>query len=128
MYIGPTTPKVFTRRQRPIIPIGGKGRTVILMAKPSKPFTLESIGKEAGEWAFNNYAYKDLTLKEWADKIASGEYVTNEQFCNAVNDFFNEFKENGADEETLAKCIFIGLAFSNLEIRLFESRDGDTNE
>lgn len=103
-------------------------RTVTLMAKPSKPYTLESIGKEAGEWAFNNCAYKGLTLKEWADKIVSGEYVTREQFCCAVNDFFNEFEENGADEETLAKCIFVNLAFNNLERRLFESRDGDSDD
>lgn len=102
-------------------------RTVTLMAKPSKSYTLESIGKEAGEWAFNNCAYKGLTLKEWADKIASGEYVTHEQFCCAVNDFFYEFEENGANEETLAKRIFISLAFSNLERRLFGSGGGDTN-
>ena len=64
----------------------------------------------------------------WIDDAPTIEYVTHEQFCNAVNDFFNEFKENGADEETLAKCIFIGLAFSNLERRLFLSKDGGTNE
>ena len=59
------------------------------MAKLSKPYTLESIGKEAGEWAFNNCAYKGLTLKEWADKIASGEYEFIIEGKKMENSIFN---------------------------------------
>lgn len=64
----------------------------------------------------------------WISNAPTIEYVTHEQFRNAVNDFFDELEENGVDEETLEKWIFIGLAFSNLERRLFLSKDGDTNE
>ena len=56
------------------------------------------------------------------------EAITRKDYHSMTERFFDEFKENGADEETLAKCIFIGLAFGKLELMLFGSKDGDSDE
>ena len=36
--------------------------------------TLEELGRQGGEWALNEFEYKGLTIKQWADKITAGEY------------------------------------------------------
>ena len=59
------------------------------------------------------------------DGLPTIEAITREQYHEMTEKFFDEFVDNSADEETVAKCIFIGLAFGNLELRLFGSRDGD---
>ena len=33
--------------------------------------TLEEFGRQAGEWALDEFEYKGLTIREWADKITS---------------------------------------------------------
>lgn len=35
---------------------------------------LEEFGKRAAEWALDELEYKGLTIRQWADKITSGEY------------------------------------------------------
>lgn len=95
------------------------------MEMPKFEIELNAVVDMAMKQVLDGTTANGITIREWIDKISSGEYVTRDQFCCAVNDFFNEFKENGADEETLAKCTFIGLAFSNLERRIFGSRDGE---
>ena len=35
--------------------------------------TLEEFGRQAGEWALDEFEYKGLTIREWADKITSLE-------------------------------------------------------
>lgn len=57
----------------------------------------------------------DMCIK----KEPTVEAITREQYHSMTERFFDEFKENGADEETLARCIFIGLAFGKLELMLF---------
>ena len=46
------------------------------MAKIKNTMTvsLEEFGKKAGEYALNEFEYKGLTVRQWADKITSGEY------------------------------------------------------
>lgn len=46
------------------------------MAKIKKTMTvsLEEFGKKAGEYALDEFEYKGLTIRQWADKITSGEY------------------------------------------------------
>lgn len=51
------------------------------------------------------------------------EAVTRERYHNMTERFFDEFVDNGANEETVAKCMFIGLAFGKLELMLFESEE-----
>lgn len=36
--------------------------------------TLEEFGRQAGEWALDEFEYKGHTIREWADKITTGEY------------------------------------------------------
>jgi hypothetical protein len=36
--------------------------------------SLEEFGKKAGEYALDEYEYNGLTIRQWADKITSGEY------------------------------------------------------
>lgn len=36
--------------------------------------TLEELGKQGGEWALDVFEYKGLTIRQWADKITTGEY------------------------------------------------------
>jgi DNA-directed RNA polymerase subunit RPC12/RpoP len=36
--------------------------------------TLEELGRQGGEWAINEFEYKGLTIRQWADKITAGEY------------------------------------------------------
>lgn len=47
-----------------------------MMAKIKRTMTvsLEEFGKKAGEYALDEYEYKGLTIRQWADKITSGEY------------------------------------------------------
>ena len=55
------------------------------------------------------------------------EAITREQYHDMTERFFDEFVDNGANEETVAKCMFIGLAFGKLELMLFgENKDGDS--
>lgn len=44
-----------------------------IMAELKFP-TLEELGKQGGEWALNEFEYKGLTIRQWADKITAGEY------------------------------------------------------
>lgn len=46
------------------------------MAKIKNTMTvsLEEFGKKAGEYALDEFEYKGLTIRQWADKITSGEY------------------------------------------------------
>lgn len=46
------------------------------MAKIKNKMTvsLEKFGKKAGEYALDEFEYKGLTIRQWADKITSGEY------------------------------------------------------
>lgn len=64
-------------------------------------------------------------IADTIDSMPTIEAITREQYHDMTERFFDEFEENGADEETLAKCIFIGLAFGKLELMLFGSKDGD---
>lgn len=46
------------------------------MAKIKRTMTvsLEEFGKKAGEYALDEFEYNGLTIRQWADKITSGEY------------------------------------------------------
>lgn len=44
------------------------------MAKSEMTISLEEFGKKAGEYALDEFEYKGLTIRQWANKIASGEY------------------------------------------------------
>lgn len=67
------------------------------------------------------------TIKAEPDKADVFEAITREQYHDITERFFDEFVDNGANEETVAKCMFIGLAFGKLELMLFgENEDGDT--
>ena len=46
------------------------------MAKIKETMTvsLEEFGKKAGEYALDEFEYKGMTIRQWADKITSGEY------------------------------------------------------
>lgn len=59
-------------------------------------------------------------------EMSTVEAITREQYHDMTERFFDEFVDNGANEETLARCIFIGLAFGKLELMLFGSEDGDS--
>ena len=45
--------------------------------------------------------------------------IDREQFRRAADQFFDEFDEGDANEETVLKCMLIGLAFCKLELMLF---------
>lgn len=49
---------------------------VTMMAKIKRTMTvsLEEFGKKAGEYALDEFEYNGLTIRQWADKITSGEY------------------------------------------------------
>lgn len=51
--------------------------------------------------------------------------IDREQFRRAADQFFDELVDNGADEETVLKCMFIGLAFGKLELMLFGGEGHD---
>ena len=68
----------------------------------------------------------EVTARELIDEQPTIEAITREQYHNMTEQFFDEFVDNGADEETVAKCMFIGLAFGKLELMLFGSEDGDS--
>lgn len=36
--------------------------------------TLEEFGRQGSEWALDVFEYKGHTIREWADKITTGEY------------------------------------------------------
>lgn len=42
--------------------------------KTTMTVSLEEFGKKAGEYALDEYEYNGLTIRQWADKITSGEY------------------------------------------------------
>lgn len=42
--------------------------------KNTMTVSLEEFGKKAGEYALDEYEYNGLTIRQWADKITSGEY------------------------------------------------------
>lgn len=42
--------------------------------KTTMTVSLKEFGKKAGEYAINEYEYNGLTIRQWADKITSGEY------------------------------------------------------
>jgi hypothetical protein len=49
--------------------------------------------KEVAEQALDEYAYKGLTIRQWADKITAGEYqpvkhARWEQCCNLMGEYF----------------------------------------
>lgn len=46
------------------------------MAKIETTMTvsLEEFGKKVGEYALDEFEYKGLTIRQWADKVTSGEY------------------------------------------------------
>ena len=52
-----------------------------MMAKIKETMTvsLEEFGKKAGEYALDEFEYKGLTIRQWADKITGGEYQPVEQ-------------------------------------------------
>jgi hypothetical protein len=54
--------------------------------------SLEEFGKKAGEYALNEFEYKGFTIKQWADKITSGEYQPVEWV--SVKDRLPELFEN----------------------------------
>ena len=61
------------------------------------------------------------------DDAPTIEAITREQYHDMTERFFGEFVDNGADAVTVAKCMFIGLAFGKLELMLFGgNEDGDT--
>ena len=77
-----------------------------------------------GENEFCRGMRKALRIIEDAPAV---EAITREQYHDMTERFFDEFVDNGANEETVAKCMFIGLAFGKLELMLFgENEDGDT--
>ena len=41
---------------------------------PTIKVSLEEFGRKAGEYALDEFEYKGMTIREWADKITSGEY------------------------------------------------------
>lgn len=61
------------------------------------------------------------------DEQPTIEAVTREQYHDMTERFFDEFVDNGADAVTVAKCMFIGVAFGKLELMLFES-EGNKDE
>lgn len=42
--------------------------------KRTMTVSLEEFGKKAGEYALDEFEYNGLTIRQWADKITSGEY------------------------------------------------------
>lgn len=42
--------------------------------KTTMTVSLEEFGKKAGEYALDEYEYNGMTIRQWADKITSGEY------------------------------------------------------
>lgn len=36
--------------------------------------TLEEIGRQGAKWALDVFEYKGLTIRQWVDKITTGEY------------------------------------------------------
>lgn len=67
---------------------------------------------------------------QWVSQGADvSKAITREQYHDMTERFFDEFVDNGADEETVAKCMFIGLAFGKLELMLFgENEDGGSDD
>ena len=60
--------------------------------------TLEEFGMQAGEWALDEFEYKGHTIREWADKITSGEYQpVKHAWWNGVGKVFS-------DEWTCSNC------------------------
>ena len=51
--------------------------------------------------------------------------IDREQFRRAADQFFDEFDEGDANEETVLKCMLIGLAFGKLELMLFGGEGHD---
>lgn len=48
--------------------------TAMAKIKNTMTVSLEEFGKKAGEYALDEFEYKGLTIRQWADKITSGEY------------------------------------------------------
>lgn len=56
--------------------------------------TLEEFGRQAGEWALDEFEYKGHTIREWVDKITTGEYQPVLNCC---------FESRGVKEEHLGQ-------------------------
>ena len=62
------------------------------------------------------------------DNQPTVEAITREQYHDMTERFFDEFVDNSANEETIAKLMFIRLAFGKLELMLFgENENGDSD-
>lgn len=57
--------------------------------------SLEEFGKKAAEFALDEITYNDLTIRQWADKIASGEFQPVRHGL---------WKDNGEDKWICSAC------------------------
>lgn len=86
------------------------------MAKIKNTMTvsLEEFGKKAGEYALDEFEYKGLTIRQWADKITSGEYqlVKHGRWIRKHNSFPQRYfctECGGGDVGRFAFCHHCGV-------------------
>jgi hypothetical protein len=81
-----------------------------MMAKIKNTMTvsLEEFGKKAGEYALDEFEYKGLTIRQWADKITAGEYRLIKR-CEWI--YQGRCDEEGRNIYCCSEC--------NFEVRVF---------
>lgn len=70
--------------------------------------SLEEFGKKAAEYALDEITYNDLTIREWIEKIASGEFAEQRHGLWIATGFMGE---EGRREYKCSECKSTVLVF-----------------
>ena len=79
------------------------------MAKIKNTMTvsLEEFGKKAGKYALDEFEYKGLTIRQWADKITSGKYhdedISAKDVCKEIAKLFGSPCDYSPMDEIMLK-------------------------
>lgn len=78
--------------------------------------TLEELGRQGGEWALNEFEYKGLTIRQWADKITTGEYqpVKHGHWIDTPLDRYKKF------ESKCSECGWHGISNYDSYVDIYE--------
>lgn len=96
------------------------------MAKIETTMTvsLEEFGQKAAEYALDEFEYKGMTIRQWADKIASDEYqpvkhgrwIFQGRYGNSCEGWRSIFIRNNEDGRHIYHC-----SECNFEVRVWSS-------
>lgn len=90
---------------------------------------LKYIEPDANAYSEEWNADYEKGFRDCLDKVMAlptVEAITRKDYHSMTERFIDDFfKENDANVNTVARCIFIGLTFGKLELMLFGNEDGE---